>query len=66
MSKTGSAAISGDLRHTVPANPPGPLGPLGPVDRRLLRGAGLTGTVDSLLLLATVARRPDDEREELG
>lgn len=63
MSKTGSAAISGDLRHTVPANP---LGPLGPVDRRLLRGAGLTGTVDSLLLLATVARRPDDEREELG
>ena len=49
MSKTGSAAISGDLRHTVPTNP---LGPLGPVDRRLLRGAGLTGTVGSLLMLA--------------
>ncbi len=39
-----------DLRHTVPANP---LRPLGPVDRRLLRGAGLTGTVGSLLMLAT-------------
>ena len=30
-----------------------PLRPLGPGDRRLLRGAGLTGTVGSLLLLAT-------------
>jgi hypothetical protein len=50
MSTTGSAAISGDLRHTVPTNP---LRPLGPVDRRLLRGAGLTGTVGSLLMLAT-------------
>ncbi|MDN5856364.1 MAG: hypothetical protein L0K86_26690, partial [Actinomycetia bacterium] len=49
MSKTDSAAISGDLRHTVPTNP---LRPLGPVDRRLLRGAGLTGTVGSLLMLA--------------
>jgi hypothetical protein len=49
MSKTSSAAISGDLRHAVPSNP---LRPLGPVDRRLLRGAGLTGTVGSLLLLA--------------
>ena len=36
--------------YTVPANP---LRPLGPVDRRLLRGAGLTGTVGSLLMLAT-------------
>ena len=35
---------------TVPANP---LSPLGPVDRRLLRGAGLTGTVGSLLMVAT-------------
>jgi hypothetical protein len=35
---------------TVPTNP---LRPLGPVDRRLLRGAGLTGTVGSLLMLAT-------------
>lgn len=34
--------------HTVAANPLGP-----PVDRRLLRGAGLTGTVGSLLMLAT-------------
>ena len=49
MSKTGSAAISGNLRHTVPSNP---LEPLGPVDRRLLRSAGFTGTVGSLLLLA--------------
>lgn len=36
--------------HSVPA---GPLTPVGPVDRRLLRGAGLTGTVGSLLMLAT-------------
>ncbi|MDN5931497.1 MAG: hypothetical protein L0I24_10610, partial [Pseudonocardia sp.] len=36
--------------YTDPANP---LWPLGPVDRRLLRGAGLTGTVGSLLMLAT-------------
>jgi hypothetical protein len=50
VSKTGSAAISGDLRHTVPTNP---LRPLGPVDRRLLRGAGLTGTLGSLVMLAT-------------
>lgn len=49
MSKTGGAAMSSDLRHTVPSNP---LGPFGPVDRRLLRGAGFTGTVGSLLLLA--------------
>lgn len=49
MSKTGGAAASGDLRHTVAANP---LRPLGPIDRRLLRGAGLTGTVGSLLMLA--------------
>jgi|RhiMethySRZTD1v2_1073278.scaffolds.fasta_scaffold741449_2 hypothetical protein len=49
MSKTGSAAISGTLRHTVPTNP---LEPLGPIDRRLLRSAGFTGTVGSLLLLA--------------
>lgn len=42
---------STDLRrHTVPANP---LRSLGPVDRRLLRGAGLTGTAGSLLMLAT-------------
>ena len=49
MSKTGSAAITGDLRHAVPSNPRRPLDAL---DRRLLRGAGLTGTVGSLLLLA--------------
>lgn len=34
--------------RTVAANPLGP-----PVDRRLLRGAGLTGTAGSLLMLAT-------------
>lgn len=34
-------------RHTVSANP------LEPLDRRLLRGAGLAGTVGSLLMLAT-------------
>lgn len=50
MSKTSSAVVSGDLRYTVPSTP---RGPLGPVDRRLLRGAGLTGTVGSLLMLAT-------------
>ncbi|MBW0116037.1 hypothetical protein [Pseudonocardia abyssalis] len=36
--------------HIVPADP---LRSLGPADRRLLRGAGLTGTVGSLLMLAT-------------
>lgn len=46
MSKTGSAEINGDLRPNVP------LRTLGPVDRRLLRGAGLTGTFGSLLMLA--------------
>ena len=43
MSESGSAAISGDLRPTVPADP---------LDRRTLRGAGLAGTAGSLLLLA--------------
>ena len=47
--RTQNAELT-DLRHTVPANP---LRPLGPVDRRLLRGAGLTGTVGGLLMLAT-------------
>ncbi|MDN5919861.1 MAG: hypothetical protein L0I76_32985 [Pseudonocardia sp.] len=41
MTSTGSAAAIGDPRHTVP------------VDRRLLLGAGVTGTVGSLLLLTT-------------
>ncbi|MFI8412309.1 hypothetical protein ACIGB6_07480 [Paeniglutamicibacter gangotriensis] len=47
--KTQNAELT-DLRHTLPANP---LRPLGSVDRRLLRGAGLAGTVGSLLMLAT-------------
>ncbi len=44
--RTQKAGLTALEDRQVPANP------LGPVDRRLLRGAGLTGTVGSLLMLA--------------
>lgn len=40
-------------RTNTPRMLDNPLGPLGPVDRRMLRGAGLAGTIGSLLMLAT-------------
>lgn len=41
------------IRTKTPNLLDNPLGPLRPVDLRLLRGAGLSGTVGSLLMLAT-------------
>lgn len=49
MSKIDSPAVGPDPLHTVPFTR---RASLGPVDRRLLRGAGVTGTVGSLLMLA--------------